>query len=83
MKAKWYGLTLQKVQMLMDVFQEHNERMNALIDRNSIRSPVNYETSYRHTQEFMRWKYKIDDINIKKLNYEFISNYEFWLKSRS
>jgi len=24
MKAKWYGLTLEKVQMLMDVFKEHN-----------------------------------------------------------
>ncbi|MBL7838522.1 MAG: site-specific integrase [Cyclobacteriaceae bacterium] len=82
MKAKWYGLTLEKVQMLMDVFKEHNEQMKALIGQEF--SPLTferYETSYRHTQEFMRWKYKVDDIDIKKLNYEFISNYEFWLKS--
>jgi hypothetical protein len=29
----------------------------------------------------MKWKYQIEDIDIKQLNYEFISNYEFWLKS--
>lgn len=40
-----------------------------------------YETSLRHTQEFMKWKYKIDDIDIKGLKYEFITDYEFWLKS--
>ncbi|HEY3404913.1 MAG TPA: Arm DNA-binding domain-containing protein, partial [Ohtaekwangia sp.] len=31
MKAKWYGLTLEKARMLMDVFKEHNEQMKALI----------------------------------------------------
>src|SRR5260221_11492015 len=40
-----------------------------------------YNTSRRHTGNFMKWKYKIDDIDIKKLNYEFITDYEFWLKS--
>jgi site-specific recombinase XerD len=40
-----------------------------------------YETSYRHTQSFLKWKYKLNDIEIDKLNYEFITEYEFWLKS--
>ena len=82
MKAKWYGLSLEKARMLMEVFKEHNEQMKALINREF--SPLTferYETSYRHTLEFMKWKYQIEDIDIKQLNYEFISNYEFWLKS--
>ncbi len=29
----------------------------------------------------MEWKYGLSDIDIKKLNYEFISQYEFWLKT--
>lgn len=81
-KAKWYGISLEKETMLMQVFKDHNEQMKALIGQEF--SPLTferYETSFRHTQEFMRWKYKIDDIDVKKLNYEFISNYEFWLKS--
>ena len=82
MKAKWYGLSLEKPRMLMGVFKEHNEQMKALVNQEF--SPLTlerYETSFRHTEEFMKWKYKIEDIDIKRLNYEFISNYEFWLKS--
>ncbi len=29
----------------------------------------------------MEWKYKVSDIDINKLDYEFITEYEFWLKS--
>lgn len=81
-KAKWYGTSIEKPRMLMEVFKQHNDQMKALINQEF--SPLTferYETSFRHTQEYMRWKYQIDDIDIKQLNYEFISNYEFWLKS--
>lgn len=81
-KAKWYGTSVEKPRMLMEVFKHHNDQMKALINQEF--SPLTferYETSFRHTQEYMRWKYQIEDIDIKQLNYEFISNYEFWLKS--
>lgn len=81
-KSKWYKISLEKPRMLMDVFKEHNAQMKALVNHEF--SPLTlerYETSFRHTQEFMRLKYKIEDIDIKQLNYEFIANYEFWLKS--
>lgn len=29
----------------------------------------------------MLWKYKVRDVDIKTLKYEFIADYEFWLKS--
>lgn len=82
MKSKWYGVSLEKSRMLMEVFKQHNEQMKALVGREF--SPLTlerYETSFRHTQEFMKWKYKIGDIDIKELKYEFIADYEFWLKS--
>lgn len=66
----------------MEVFEEHNQQMKALIGHEF--SPLTFErytTSKKHTHDFMKWKYKVDDIDIKKLNYEFIHNYEFWLKS--
>ena len=40
-----------------------------------------YKTSYKHTQSFLQCRYKSEDIDITKLNYQFISEYEFWLKS--
>jgi site-specific recombinase XerD len=81
-KAKWYGTSAERPRMVMEVFKQHNEQMKALINQEF--SPLTferYETSFRHTLEFMKWKYQIEDIDIKRLNYEFISNYEFWLKS--
>ena len=40
-----------------------------------------FETTLKHTQSFLEAKYRITDIEIKKLDFEFISEYEFWLKS--
>ncbi len=34
-----------------------------------------YRTSLEHTRSFMRWKYSVADLDIKQLNYEFISEY--------
>ncbi len=82
MKATWYGKSLERKVMLMEVFKQHNEQMEALINKEF--SPLTferYETSFRHTQEFMKWKYKINDLDVKDLKYEFIADYEFWLKS--
>ena len=39
------------------------------------------KTSLEHTREFIEWKYGAPDIEIQKLDYEFISEYAFWLKT--
>ena len=39
-----------------------------------------YNTSYKHTISFLEWKYEITDLDITLLNFEFITEYEFWLK---
>jgi site-specific recombinase XerD len=68
--------------MLMEIFAEHNEQTKALIGREfAERTHERYRTSLKHTQAFMKWKYRVADIDITKLNYEFIHHYEFWLKS--
>ncbi len=38
---------------------------------------IRYKTSFGHTKLFLEWKYWFSDIDIKKLKYEFISQYEF------
>lgn len=40
-----------------------------------------FKTVLSHTREFLKWKYKIDDIEVRKLDYDFISDLEFWYKS--
>ena len=81
-RLKWYGISLERKVMLMEVFTQHNTQMKALVNKEF--SPLTlerYETSFRHTQAFMKWKYKNNDIDVKQLKYEFIADYEFWLKS--
>jgi hypothetical protein len=68
--------------MLLEVFKYHNGQMAALVNQEYAPGTLDrYKTSYRHTESFLNWKYKLHDIEINKLNYEFITEYEFWLKS--
>jgi hypothetical protein len=68
--------------MLMELFREDNKQMKALIGADfAAATLVRYETSYKHTLQFLESKYNVSDIDITKLNYDFISNYEFWLKT--
>ncbi len=81
-KAKWLGTSTEKSVMLMEVFAQHNQRVKDLVNKEF--SPLTldrYETSFRHTTAFMKWKYGINDIDVKLLKYEFITDYEFRLKS--
>ena len=68
--------------MLMEIFTYHNQQMGELVGREF--APGTYErycTSYKHTLSFLQWKYNVTDIDINQLNFEFITEYEFWLKS--
>ena len=68
--------------MLMEIFKHHNEQMEVLVGREFAPGTlVRYQTSFRHTQSFLRSKYKLEDVEITKLDFEFITEYEFWLKS--
>ncbi|MGN6267025.1 MAG: site-specific integrase [Ginsengibacter sp.] len=80
------NLLLQKADqpkyMLMEIFKNHNSQMASLVGREYAPGTLQrYETSLRHTQSFLKWKYKVADFEISKLDFEFISDYEFWLKS--
>ncbi len=68
--------------MIMEIFKTHNDQMEELVGREySPGTLQRYQTSYSHTLSFLQWKYKVDDMEINQLNYEFLSVYEFWLKS--
>lgn len=81
-KHKWFGIKTERPRMLLEIFEHHNKQMRDLVNQEF--SPLTLEryiTSKKHTRDFIKWKYNVDDMNIKDLNYEFITDYEFWLKS--
>jgi site-specific recombinase XerD len=68
--------------MLVPIFKEHNRQVAALIGTEYAKGTADrYETSLKHTQAFLKWKYKVDDINIEGVNHEFIMSYDFYLRS--
>lgn len=68
--------------MILEIFQHHNDQIKALLDSEYAPGTLQrYYTSLDHTRSFIRWKYNLEDIDIHKLNYDFISEYAFWLKS--
>jgi len=81
-REKWMGIQ-HRPRMLMEIFQQHNDQLAALIGKEfSPATLERYNTSRDHTKAFLQWKYRIDDIDIKRLNYEFVCDYEFWLKTQ-
>lgn len=67
---------------LLSVFMEHNERCRKLAGKDmSPATVMRYETSYRHTQEFIQFSYSKDDVYLEEVNHQFIKDYEFFLKT--
>jgi len=80
-KEKWIG-TSERSRMLLEIFEQHNKEMKQLIGKDFEKAThERYQTSKDHTKSFLKWKYNLEDIDIKKLDYQFICDYEFWLKT--
>src|SRR3954452_17047005 len=71
----------QRGKMLLRIFQEHNDRMKALIGKGyAIGTYKRFETSLKLTKLFIKWKYKAEDINIYALNIKFVNEFSFSMR---
>ncbi len=67
---------------LIDIFKEHNEQVKALVGQEYAPGTLErYQTSLKHTVSFLQWKYEKIDIGIKEIDHEFITSYDFYLRS--
>ncbi len=67
---------------LIDIFKEHNQQVKALVGQEFAKGTLErYETSLKHTINFLKWKYQKTDIDIQAINHEFITSYDFYLRS--
>lgn len=81
LKNKYQG-KIDRPRMIMEIFQDHNDRMKALVGQEYAKlTHVRYNTSLNHTLDFIKWKYKIIDIDIKKIDHAFITDYEYFLRT--
>lgn len=68
--------------MLLDLLEIHNNRMESLIGKEYAHNTLKkFKTTLKQTRIFIQYKYGQDDIPISDLNYEFISDFAYWLKT--
>ena len=81
LKNSFLGIEDKQV-MLMDVFKTHNLQIKKLVGREyALNTLKRYETTLNHLESFLASQYKIDEIPIKQINHQFITDFEFYLKS--
>lgn len=74
--------TDQRSKMLIKIFENYNVDVKKLIGIDYSKSTwTKYDRTKRFTQEFILWKYKTDDIHIQQLNFDFVNQFELWLKT--
>jgi len=71
-----------KGKTLVEVFQEHNDRMEILVGSEfAPMTLLRYQTSLRHLKQFIKLKYKAKDIELKDIGHRFVADYDFFLRS--
>ena len=74
--------THQRERMLIPIYQNHNDKIEELIGNGYAYGTLErFKISLKHVQEFILWKYAISDISINKIDYAFVTEFEFYLRS--
>ncbi|WP_426330051.1 site-specific integrase [Pedobacter sp. R-06] len=71
-----------RIRKLKEVFEAHNKEMEALVGIEfAPMTLLRYQTTLRHIVQFLKEKYKVQDIDIRKINHEFLTDYDFFLRT--
>ncbi|WP_445716176.1 site-specific integrase [Flavobacterium sp.] len=72
----------QRERLLIPIFTEHNRKIKELVGTEYAPGTLErYETSLKHTKDFLQWKFRVSDIDIEKIDHAFITEYEFYLRT--
>jgi len=68
---------------VLEEFQEHNDEMAKLVITNEYSKGTHerYVTARSHVEEFIKFKYNKNDLEFSALNYEFVKDYDLYLKT--
>lgn len=80
-KSIFLGEDIQQ-HSLLALFGYHNEQIKAQLGNGySYGTLERYETTMKHTEAFIKHHFKRDDYSLSELKYDFITEFEFYLKS--
>lgn len=72
-----------KAIMVLEIFEEHNEEVRSLIGNGYAElTAVRYGVAKDHLERYIKYKFKKTDYPIKDIDYKFVKEYEYFLKTR-
>jgi site-specific recombinase XerD len=81
LKSKILGVD-DRERMIIPIYQNHNDKIEDLIGNGYAYGTLErFKISLKHLQEFISWKYNVSDISINKIDYAFVTEFEFYLRS--
>jgi site-specific recombinase XerD len=81
LKNSYLGIG-EKERMLIKIFKTHNNQIEKLVGKEyALNTLKRYETTLNHIKFFLVSSFNIDDIPIKQINHQFLTDFEFYLKS--
>lgn len=81
LKQRYYGEG-EAPKMLLEVFKEHNNKCRELLGKDYVLGTVlRYERTARYLFEFIKQNHHLSDIPIKEVDYPFIQNFEYFIKT--
>ena len=83
LKNRFAGVESHKLSFLT-IVGYHNNEIKAMIGNGyTTGTLLKYNTTKNHLADFIKWKYKISDIPLSQLKYQFMADFEFYLKSEA
>lgn len=74
--------THERERMIIPIYESHNDKIKDLIGNGYAYGTLErFKISLKHLQEFILWKYNVNDISINKIDYAFVTEFEFYLRS--
>lgn len=81
-KNKIDGKTEHK-KSLLDVYRYHVQQVKQLVGKQYAAGTLKrFKAALSSLEAFIKWKYKEEDIALAEVNFQFITEYEFFLKSQ-
>lgn len=81
-KNAYLGIA-EKVKTINSVWQEHNENISLLEGKDYVKSTIlRYKCGLRYLKEYMLGKYKLEEMPLTKVDNDFVTGFEVFLKSK-
>ena len=81
-KNIYLGIEDNNGKKILELYREHNDKVKSLVNIDySPETLQRYETSLKHTRDFIKQKYNRDDLYLSEIDHDFITDYEIYFKT--